>query len=417
MAEIVRDLKLLNLEITGYLYVNDRNVTEELEILDGFADDINDLSGNVNDLSGAVNDLSGRLGNLDLSGLDLSGEYATRAEFTDLSETVYDLSGRLDNLDLSGLDLSGEYATRAEFTDLSETYYGRQANNNSTIYGNNTGTSGGFNTYIGVYSGGEARGSSNVGLGYSSGYSISGDNNVAIGFRSLAVSDLSLANPRIDVSRSVLIGPYSGYGNSLLRSNDVFQLQNDSNAYLITGDFVNSNIAIGLDRLPSSSQTLEVGGDVSASNIFLGQNITGTNLFLSNNASISGNVTANEFLSESDRNLKKEIRKMEDGMEVINRLKPVYYKWKDEEKGVNEEVGFIAQEVEKVVPSLVQELRGIKHVAYSKIVSILTSAVKYQQSIIQEQKEKIRTQGRELTILSDKVKSIEQYLFSHACQM
>ena len=55
------------------------------------------------------------------------------------------------------------------------------------------------------------------------------------------------------------------------------------------------------------SYSLEVGGDISASNIFLGQMLV-LQSFLINNASISGIVTANEFLSESDLRLKKNIR-------------------------------------------------------------------------------------------------------------
>jgi hypothetical protein len=356
--------------------------------------DFNDLSGTVYNLSGDVYQINDTL-------VTLSGDVYQ------INNTVNDLSGRLENLNVT---VSG--VSQDDFDDLSGIYYGRQQDNNNVIYGNNTGSNGNFNTYIGVNSGGYAFGNSNVAIGHSSGISISGDGNVSLGFRSLMTTDLSL-NPQTNVSNSVFIGKYSGYGSSLLRTNDVFQLQNDSNAYLMTGDFTNSNIAIGLNRLPSSSYKLEIGGDISANSIFLGQNIRAGHLFLSNNASISGNVIANEFLSESDKNLKMNIRTMDDGIMLVNKLRPVYYNWRDSEKGTQEEIGFIAQEVEKVVPSLVKEHQGIKHVAYSKIVSILTSSMKEQQDIINEQTKKIKDQERAIYLLSTRIKSIEEFLFRH----
>lgn len=344
MAEIYPDLKLSNLEIVGKLYVNGSDIVE---------------------------DLSGR---------------------------IEDLSGRIDGLDLSG---SGGGVSQDIFDDLSGTYYGNQQNNNSAIYGSNAGSNGGFNTYIGVNSGGNASGSSNIGLGYSAGFNISGDNNVAIGFESL------ISGSAIDVSNSVFIGKESGANGSILRTNDVFQLQNSSTNYLMTGDFNNSNIAIGLNRLPNPSYSLETAGDISASNIFLGQNVSASNLFLLNNASISGIVTANEFLSESDLTLKKNIRSIHNGLEILQKLSPVYYQWKDENKGTQEESGFIAQDVEKIMPSLVQEVNSIKHVAYSKFTAILTSSIQQQQVMIQNQNEMIQKQQQIILSLENRIRNIE----------
>jgi hypothetical protein len=361
MTEIYRDLKLLNLEIVGSLFVGENNIV----------DTIDDLSGRIDDLSGRVGDLSG-------GGSGISGDFVTRPEFNELSGGVY---------------------------DLSETYYGNQSNNNSAIYGNNAGTNGGFNTYIGVNSGANATGSSNIGLGYSSAINLSGDNNIAIGFQSLRSTDLS-SFPYIEATDSVFIGKDAGSSGSLLRENDVFQLQNSQTNYLMTGDFVNSNIAIGLNRLPSSSYKLEVGGDISSDDIY------GNNLFLQNDASISGNVTANEFLSESDSNLKKNITHLNNGLDIINRFRPVYYNWKDENKGTYREVGFIAQEVENVVPSLVRETNNIKHVAYSKIVSILTSAVQEQQEIINTQNKMIQKQNNTIDVMKIRIGDIEKMLIN-----
>ena len=89
------------------------------------------------------------------------------------------------------------------------------------------------------------------------------------------------------------------------------------------------------------------------------------------------NITANTVTCESDRNLKTDIVDMKDGIELVSKLRPVNYRWKDETKSQLEEYGFIAQEVEESFPSLVQTnaSTGIKSVDYPKMVSILALAV------------------------------------------
>ena len=89
------------------------------------------------------------------------------------------------------------------------------------------------------------------------------------------------------------------------------------------------------------------------------------------------NITANTVTCESDRNLKTDIVDMKDGIELVSKLRPVNYRWKDETKSQLEEYGFIAQEVEESFPSLVQTnaSTGIKSVDYPKMVSILALAI------------------------------------------
>jgi hypothetical protein len=89
------------------------------------------------------------------------------------------------------------------------------------------------------------------------------------------------------------------------------------------------------------------------------------------------NITANTITAESDRVLKKDITDMKDGVDLVSKLRPVNYFWKDENKSQLMEYGFIAQEVEENFPSLVHtnHTTGIKSVDYPKMVSILALAV------------------------------------------
>ena len=73
-------------------------------------------------------------------------------------------------------------------------------------------------------------------------------------------------------------------------------------------------------------------------------------------------------------------------------LNPVTYEWKKGREG--QEIGLIAQEVEKVIPQVVREQKrmneGIyKTVDYEKLVAVLIDAVQDQQKQIDELKQKL----------------------------
>ena len=67
----------------------------------------------------------------------------------------------------------------------------------------------------------------------------------------------------------------------------------------------------------------------------------------------SNGVISGDFNDTSDVNLKENISTIADGTTVINSLRPVKFDWKDAKKGNNQH-GFIAQEVEKVLPDAVE---------------------------------------------------------------
>lgn len=79
----------------------------------------------------------------------------------------------------------------------------------------------------------------------------------------------------------------------------------------------------------------------------------------------------------SDRRLKKEIQPLEKALEKVTQLQGVSYKWKDESKSQETQIGVIAQEVEKVFPEVVlTDDEGMKSVAYQNLVAPLIEAVK-----------------------------------------
>lgn len=100
--------------------------------------------------------------------------------------------------------------------------------------------------------------------------------------------------------------------------------------------------------------------------------------------------------STSDARLKENVREIKNVSSYIEALNPVEYDWKDEAKeryGIDEEVGhgFIAQEVQEIIPSAVREIHGSHHLGidYAKIVPFLVGTVKEMMEEIRELKQEI----------------------------
>jgi hypothetical protein len=110
----------------------------------------------------------------------------------------------------------------------------------------------------------------------------------------------------------------------------------------------------------------------------------------SGNATASGDVTA-----YSDKRIKSNITPVKNALEKVLQLTGVYYNRIDiEDKSTK--LGFIAQDVKEIVPEVVSVqpdlLAGIsdRHsIDYSKMVALLTEAIKEQQTQIESQKSEI----------------------------
>jgi hypothetical protein len=92
------------------------------------------------------------------------------------------------------------------------------------------------------------------------------------------------------------------------------------------------------------------------------------------NITVSGTVTCNEILAQSDARLKHEIKGMctEQCLENVLELEPKTYKFVGKDKT---RYGLVAQEVEAVIPELVGSKGGNKAVNYMELVPFLIGAV------------------------------------------
>lgn len=96
------------------------------------------------------------------------------------------------------------------------------------------------------------------------------------------------------------------------------------------------------------------------------------------NGTVNGAINASDFIYVSDLRLKENIVPLASSLEKINSLQGVSFDWK---RGGETNIGFIAQDVEKVIPELVvtDANTGFKAVKYGNMVALLVEAVKAQQ--------------------------------------
>jgi hypothetical protein len=157
----------------------------------------------------------------------------------------------------------------------------------------------------------------------------------------------------------------------------------------------NNSHAGGLNSI-ASGETSFVHGENSLalekSTIVLGDNITGSS---ANHTYVEGlnigsigpspsiidlGVDANGYVVDtaSDINLKKNIITIDSALEKVINLRGVYFNWKDTDSGGEDrKIGFIAQEVEGVVPELVHTHKnGLKAVNYKDVTPLLVEAIK-----------------------------------------
>jgi hypothetical protein len=103
----------------------------------------------------------------------------------------------------------------------------------------------------------------------------------------------------------------------------------------------------------------------------------------------SGKVKANAFVSYSSIRYKKDVEPLESAVDTISKLQGVSYNWKDTGK---KDFGFIAEEVGKVIPEIVewsQDPQYANTMDYTRIISFLVEAVKEQQKKIDLLAEKL----------------------------
>lgn len=140
--------------------------------------------------------------------------------------------------------------------------------------------------------------------------------------------------------------------------------------------------------------------------------VAGNAVVMGNISSIAGpsgvgNITAaGTVTAASDIRLKKDILALDKNLERVLQLKPVSFRWKTDHTQAKQ-IGFIAQDLEKVVPEVVlTSADGMKSVAYGNLVSLIAGAIKEISNTIQNILAKILAHQTQIQSLEQKLTQV-----------
>ena len=183
----------------------------------------------------------------------------------------------------------------------------------------------------------------------------------------------------------------------------------------------NDNVAVGVNAgLFASNQTTGsnntaigayaeygAGNLTNATVIGSGATVSASNSIRLGNASVTVIGGQVAWTAASDSRIKKNIVNSNYGLATVLKLRPVEYNLTSNDL---KQVGFIAQEVQKLVPEVVTGKEGdlskgeILGITYSNLVPVLTKAIQEQQKQIEDQNSKIAAQQKQIEELIKLVK-------------
>jgi hypothetical protein len=140
--------------------------------------------------------------------------------------------------------------------------------------------------------------------------------------------------------------------------------------------------------------TSELNGMVIKENGFIGMGNSAPTVRLQ----VTGDIIANSIAGSSDARFKTNVRPVTNALDKVKALRGVYFNWNQEafperEFSDQKAIGFIAQDVEKVLPEVVQTEKtteGYKAIQYDKVVALLVEAIKEQQKQINQLQKQVK---------------------------
>jgi len=127
-------------------------------------------------------------------------------------------------------------------------------------------------------------------------------------------------------------------------------------------------------------------------------------------AIVSGTFKATSLFVSSDRRIKDNIRGLDNALDIVMQLEGHSYMLNEEASRMQDapvHTGFLAQEVEQVLPELVrQDENGLRAVNYLEVVPILTEALKDQDLQIASQEEELAALEKELANLMERAEQM-----------
>ncbi len=298
------------------------------------------------------------------------------------------------------------YRAGAANTANSNSFFGSNAGSSNTTGDNNSffgfeaggaNTAGTRNAFFGYQSGtANTSGDTNSFFGYQSGTSNNGSNNAFFGASAGASNTSGVSNAffgRISGGNNT-----TGDSNTFLGSTAGISNSTGSNNTIIgaSANVGTTNLsfatAIGANAEVSTSNTIALGrSDGSDKVVIYGLGAAGS-------TDVCRNASKQLATCSSSLRYKTDIQSFLGGLDVVRRLRPIAFNWKE---GGRRDIGFGAEEVGQVEPLLVTynakgDIEGVK---YGQLTTVLINAIKEQQAQITEQQSVIRQQQQQLANL------------------
>ena len=159
----------------------------------------------------------------------------------------------------------------------------------------------------------------------------------------------------------------------------------------------NQHVTFGADNKIVGDMYIRKTSAASRGNMFVQGNMAvgglaiddDNELFVDGNIAATGNITA--FFT-SDERLKNNVVRIEDGLSIVNQLRPVSFEWDEKSPYYHDkfrDYGLIAQEVEKVLPNVVGHMKdGYKGIKYEKIIPFLIDSIQQLTKRVEELEDK-----------------------------
>ena len=324
-------------------------------------------------------------------------------------------------------------------TGSSALYFNTTGTNNvatgtSALYFNTTGNNNVANGWRSLYS--NTIGNSNVATGDSALYSnttgsfniangngalhnnTTGNNNVANGSVALFNNTTGLSNVAIGLNAGSSLT--TGSNNVFIGANTQPVFGTASNYININNQIYGNNGLIGIGEANPTRAKLVVNGNVNTNNGVYGSlrntGVVATNAATSTPTSIwaSDRIVASEFNATSDGRIKQNVVPVQNALSVLSKINVVNYT-KLSKGGATNEIGIIAQELEKVLPQAVSQSEGDVYNALSKKWEVVNDfrTVNYQTitmltaKALQELKQEVNEKTAEIKALHEKNKELE----------
>jgi hypothetical protein len=289
----------------------------------------------------------------------------------------------------------------------------------SSLYEN---VSGGNNTAIGFQAGNSITGSMNVCMGALAGDNITtGSNNIIIGYGINAPVAVG-SNQLVIGSQNLLYGDISNgfigigttspnaplqFGNTI-ESRKVVLYETNDNDHEYYGFGINSAVLRYQVSSTTKAHVFYAGTSATTSDELM--RISGNGNVKISNLTTNGTVYSNNGVltnvNPSDKSLKENIDPFGSTLPLIMKLNPVTFDWKNNHsKGI----GFIAQELEQVIPELVGTNNdGTKGIYSVEMIPYLVKALQEQQLAMEAQNTNMKAQETENTKLKQLIESLSK---------